>query len=188
MLQQRITYQENGFQLYADENDTERTAWYTTFTLKDARIEKAQTKKIKYWTPLNSAVVEIPNRTFVCVWEIRDGEEVEEASFYFTNGNVKPKLGWSIDRAKAYGENAYMITLEWSGHAYDYIHKSHIWLKNKKTGKKFAFLKETIGPLEPNGSVLKDQYIILLPDGVNLEDLTIEGDELLGQKYLLVKN
>lgn len=188
MLQQRITYQEKGFQLYADENDTGRTAWYTTFALKDARIEKAQTKKIGYWTPLNSVVVEIPNRTFVCIWEIRDGEEVEEYSFYFTNGNVKPQLGWRIDRAKPYGENAWMITLEWLSHTYDSIHKSHIWLKNKKTGKKFAFLKETIGPLEPNGSVLKDQYIILLPEGVSVNDLAIEGDELLRQKYLFVKN
>ena len=81
-----------------------------------------------------------------------------------------------------------MITLEWLSHTYDSIHKSHIWLKNKKTGQKFAFLKETIGPLEPNGSVLKDQYIILLPEGVSVNDLAIEGDELLRQKYLFVKN
>lgn len=187
MLKERLVYKEDGFQLNADAKEEGRVAYYMTFNLKDAQIQKAQTNRVEYWTPQNAAVQKVPNKTFVCVWEIKDGEEVEEYCFYHTNGNVKAKLGWRIERARKYGENAYMITLEWM-RLYDYIHKRHIYLKNKKTGEKFAFLKETIGPLDVNSRVLKDQYIILLPEGVNVENLSIEADELLQQKYLLVKN
>lgn len=45
-----------------------------------------------------------------------------------------------------------------------------------------------ISPLDKTSRELRDQYIILLPEGVRAEDLVIEGDELLQQKYLLVKN
>lgn len=187
MLKDRIELKEDGFQLYEDEKESGRSAYYTTFSLKDTQIRKTQTNRIEYQS-LDSTLQEVNNKTFVCIWEMKEGEEVEEYSFYFTNGHAKPKLGWKIERARPYGDNAYMITIEWMNHVGEEIHKSHIYLKNKKTEKKFAFLKEVISPLDKTSRELRDQYIILLPEGVRAEDLVIEGDELLQQKYLLVKN
>ena len=78
-----------------------------------------------------------------------------------------------------------MIRLKWIDHQSDRIHSSHIWLKNSQNGRKYSFLTEYIAP--ENGRE-EDCYIIeILPGRANPNTLVIEGDEILLEKYAIVR-
>lgn len=187
MLKDRVVIKDKGFQILEDLTAPGREAYFTTFSLKDEKAVRNQMYSLTYYTPLNTMTQPVENRSFVCVWEeTTDNKQIEEYTFYFTTAGAKPKLQWSIEKAKKYGSNAYMITLKWKDHYSEPIHRSHIWLKHKRSNSRFTFLRELIEPLDANASEPIDQYIIEVPAGVDPTDLVIEGDELLQQKYLLM--
>lgn len=75
--------------------------------------------------------------------------------------------------------------MAWIDHQSDRIHSSHIWLKNSQNGRKYSFLTEYIAP--ENGRE-EDCYIIeILPGRANPNTLVIEGDEILLEKYAIVR-
>lgn len=185
MLKERVTVNRNGFQVSKDSEEPERSAYYATFSLADEKVEKLQANPVTYWNALNASAQMVNNRTFICVWEVKGQEVVEEYSFYFTTETVRPQMRWRIEKNKKYGDAAYVITLEWMGPQWDKIHKSHIWLKHKRSKRKFSFLKDVIEPMDLNKTPLMDQYVINLPMDVRPEELVIECDELLQKKYLL---
>ena len=112
-------------------------------------------------------------------------DEADECRIYLGNGRAKPRISWSIEKEQAYGDYAYMIRLKWIDHQSDRIHSSHIWLKNSQNGRKYSFLTEYIAP--ENGRE-EDCYIIeILPGRANPNTLVIEGDEILLEKYAIVR-
>ena len=125
-----------------------------------------------------------PN-SYVYIWETKDEIMVDECRIYLGNGRAKPRISWSIEKEQAYGDYAYMIRLRWMDHQTDRIHSSHLWLKNGQNGRKYSFLTEYIAP--ENGRE-EDCYIIeILPGRANPNALVIEGDEILLEKYAIVR-
>lgn len=188
MLKDRIKLTNNGFEVYMDDSAEPRNAYYTTFDdLRDGVVNRADARNISYTVDVLNPGVSIKDKKFVCVWESLGEKILEEHSFYINRSGSLSRIKWSIVPVKKYGENAYKITLEWLDPVYEIkgIHKKHMWLKNKKTGMRYSFLKET---LLDGGRDYKDEYIIEVPAGmeVNVNDLIIEGDELLCSKYMLV--
>lgn len=115
----------------------------------------------------------------------KDEIMVDECRIYLGNGRAKPRISWSIEKEQAYGDYAYMIRLRWMDHQTDRIHSSHLWLKNGQNGRKYSFLTEYIAP--ENGRE-EDCYIIeILPGRANPNALVIEGDEILLEKYAIVR-
>lgn len=183
MLKKRIIIEQDGFQINPEKEDAGRRAYYTTFSLGSTDVDKSSPKAVQYWDSVNQYTQRKLSRSFVCVWEEKDGKQVDECRFYIGGGENKPRIRWSIESAPRYGENAYMIRLRWVNHQTDKIHKSHIWLKNQENERKFSFLCECIEPL---GGTEEAQYIIdVLPGTAGVSRLMIEGDELLLQKYIL---
>lgn len=187
MLQERITIIGTGFKILKDMGNPNKEAYYTSFTLRDGAIDRTIRQSIQYWDVLNPGITNLENNTYICVWEEKNGKVSEEYAFYISNHGNKPRLKWSITAAAPYGERAYKITLEWLDNIYESIHKNHIWLKNSRTGQKYVFLKEYIEPMDPGDKIKKDEYIINVPYDIQTSDLVIEGDNLLQQKYLLVR-
>lgn len=187
MLKERIKLTDNGFRIVRDDTKPGRQAYFTKFSLRDGEIDKVVGNALSYWDAMNPVGEKVQDRTFVCVWENEDGQTVEEHLFYINRMGKKPRLRWHMERAPRYGERAYKITLEWMDNVYDSIHKNHICLKNRQNGRTYAFLKEYIEPVNLNDRIKKDEYIIDVPYDVEVADLMIEGDELLLQKYLLIR-
>lgn len=185
-LKERVSVSANGFQVKKESEQSEKKAYYNVFTLQDTVIEKNCENPLTYWNAYEASSYRVKEGEFVCVWEIDEEGNVEEYSFCYTGGKAQPRISWEFEPASKYGENAYMITIEWKDNRFERIHREHIWLKHKKSGRKFSFLRETLYPLDPSDNVKKDQYIITLPGDVTIEQLTIEADDLLRQKYLLV--
>lgn len=184
MLKERITICETGFKVREENRDSGRLAFYTVFSLKDLRIDRSQAHPVTYWDAMNSFVQKININSFVRVWEEKDGVEIDAYQFYVGTAGAKPRIQWSIERDRHYGENAYMVKLKWVDHIKERIHKSHIWLKDEQSGRKYAFLREYIEP----DSNEEDRYIIdILPGTADVSRLIIEGDELLQKKYLIVR-
>lgn len=184
MLKERITICGNGFQIRKGNADQERRAFYTTFSLKDADVDRNQGQPVGYWDAMNHATQPIAANSCVCVWEEKQGSVEESYEFYIGNGNAKPRLQWSITKDSHYGEYAHMVKLKWIDHTRDRIHKKHIWLKDEQTGRTYRFLREYIEPDEKE----EDRYIIdILPGTADVHRLVIEGNELLLQKYLIVR-
>ena len=186
MLKDRIELTNNGFAVYMDDSVEPRNAYYTIFNnLSDGVVNRANAREVSYTVDAMNTGVPVDNKNFVCVWESLGEKILEEHFFYINRGGSRSHIKWSIVRARRYGKNAYKITLEWLDPVYEIegIHKKHMWLKNKRTGMRYSFLKET---LLDGGRGYKDEYIIEVPDGVNVGDLIIEGDELLCSKYILV--
>lgn len=188
MLKDRIRLTNNGFKIYMDDSAGPRDAYYTIFNdLKDGMVNRADARNISYIVDVMNPGVTVTDKTFVCVWESIGEKVLEEHSFYINRSGSRARIKWSIVPARRYGENAYKITLEWLDPVYEIkgIHKKHMWLKNKKTGMRYSFLKET---LLDGGRDCKDEYAIEVPAGmeVNVNDLIVEGDELLCSKYILV--
>lgn len=186
MLKDRVNITAGGFQVKREANNEMKCVYYNIFELQDGFIEKTQENPVQYWDALNTYTQSIEKGKFVCVWEADTDGRTEEYSFYSSNGNAQPRIEWRIERAPDYGERACMITIEWKDNKYEPIHRSHIWLRHKKSNRKFNFLRETIRPLDRNAKIKRDQYIIVLPAKVEPEQLVIEADELLRQKYLLI--
>lgn len=183
MLKDRITEDTNGFQIRKDPADAGRKAYYVIFALRDAEtdISKKQPQPANYWDALHPGMNQTPPRSLIFVWEEKDGKRIEEYQFYIGNAGNKPRIQWSITRAREYGEYAYMIRLKWADNQSEPIHKSHIWLKDRRKGKKFAFLRECIAPA---AGTQEDRYVIdVLPGMAEIQDLVIEADEILLQKY-----
>ena len=104
-----------------------------------------------------------PN-SYVYIWETKDEIMVDECRIYLGNGKV-------LHASQTAGK--------------DRIHSSHIWLKNSQNGRKYSFLTEYIAP--ENGRE-EDCYIIeILPGRANPNTLVIEGDEILLEKYAIVR-
>lgn len=184
MLRERITICETGFRIKEENRDPGRLAFYTVFSLKDAAIDKSQAQPVAYWDAMNPSMQRVDIRSFVYVWEEKDGIEVDTYQFYVGNAGAKPRIQWSVVRDTRYGQNAHMIKLKWVDHTGERIHKGHIWLKDEQSGRKYGFLREYI---EPDGKE-EDRYIIdILPGTADVSRLIIEGDELLQQKYLIVR-
>lgn len=185
MLKDRIVVDENGFQVNRESADPERKAYYATFTLADEEIDKSQGKQIKYWDAMNPYSQRVQPNSYMYIWETKDEIMVDECRIYLGNGRAKPRISWSIEKEQAYGDYAYMIRLKWIDHQSDRIHSSHIWLKNSQNGRKYSFLTEYIAP--ENGRE-EDCYIIeILPGRANPNTLVIEGDEILLEKYAIVR-
>lgn len=185
-LKERVSVSANGFQVRKESEQSEKRAYYNVFTLQDAVVEKNYKNPITYWNAFEASSYRVKDGEFVCVWEIDKDNNVEEYSFCYSERGVKPRIAWEFESVPRYGENAYMITIEWRDNRFEKINRDHIWLKHKRSERKFNFLQKTLYPLDPNGSVKKDQYIITLPGDVRIEELTIEADDLLQQKYILV--
>lgn len=182
MLKERIKISGNGFKIKREGSDPERRAFYAKFFLYDEEADKSQARPAAYWDANNDQSHMIERNSFIYVWEEKDGVEIESCSFYISGGNAKPKLRWSIERDRRYGDDAYMITLKWVDHTGEKIHKKHIWLKDEQSGRKYRFLKEYIEPDEKE----EERYIIdVLPGTADVRHLMIEGDDVLQQKYLI---
>lgn len=187
MLKERIRLTDEGFRVERDSLNPDRTAYFTKFRLEDGTIDRISGEPLSYWEVLNPYGQRVADKTFVCVWETERGNIVEEHFFYINRTGSRPRLCWNMERSPKYGDQAYKITLKWPDQYYEPIHKNHIWLLNRQDGKKYAFLKEFIEPMDKEGRIKKDEYIIDVPEHVNVAELSIEGDELLCQKYLLIK-
>lgn len=185
-LKERVSVSANGFQVKKESEESVKKAYYNVFTLQDTVVEKNYKNPITYWNAFEASSYKAKEGEFVCVWEIDEDNNVEEYSFCYSEGRAKPRIAWEFEPAPRYGENAYMITIEWKDNKFERIYRDHIWLKHKRSGRKFNFLQETLYPLDTGSTVKKDQYIITLPGDVTIDQLTIEADDLLRQKYLLV--
>ncbi|MCI5900331.1 MAG: hypothetical protein MRZ69_08305 [Lachnospiraceae bacterium] len=184
MLKERITICETGFQIRKENRDSGRLAFYTVFSLRDTAIDRSQAHPVTYWDAMNPSMQRVDTKSFVYVWEEKNGVEIDAYQFYVGTAGAKPRIQWSIERDRHYGENAYMIKLKWMDHIKERIHKRHIWLKDEQSGRKYGFLREYI---EPDVNE-EDRYIIdVLPGTADVSCLIIEGDELLHQKYLIVR-
>lgn len=185
-LKERVNISANGFQVIKESADSTRKAYYNLFKLQDAEIEKNRNNPVNYWSPFEASTYTAKDGEFVCVWEIDDEGNTEEYAFCYSAGGAKPKISWGFEPAPKYGESAYMLTIEWKDNRFERINRKHIWLQHKKSGRKFGFLQETLYPLDTGSSVKKDQYIISLPGDVSIEQLAIETDDLVRQKYLVI--
>lgn len=185
-LRERISVSANGFQVKKESTESTKRAYYNIFKLQDAEVEKNYKNPITYWNAFEASTYTAKEGDFVCVWETDDDGNIEEYSFCYTEGKAKPRIFWGFEPAPKYGEGAYMLTIEWKDNRFERTHRNHIWLSHKKSGRTFKFLQETLYPLDPGSNVKKDQYIIKLPGDVSIEQLAIEADELLRQKYLLI--
>lgn len=187
MLKERIKICGNGFKIKKENTDPERNAFYVLFSLRDAKADKSrQIYPAAYRNANNDRPNEqgITRNSFVYVWEEKNGAEVESYSFYIDGGNAKPRIRWSIEKDKKYGDYAHRITLKWIDHTGEKIHKNHIWLKDEQSGRKYHFLREYVEPDEKE----EDRYIIdVLPGTADVRQLVIEGDDVLQQKYLIVR-
>lgn len=185
-LKERVSISANGFQVVKDGEESTKKAYYNVFTLQDATIEKNRNNPITYWSPYEASTYTVKDGECVCVWEIDEQDRVEEYVFCCSAGNVQPRITWKFEAAPKYGQNAYMLTIEWSDNRFEKIHRKHMWLYHKKSGRKFNFLKEIIYPLDIGDRIKRDQYIVTLPAGESIDQLSVEADELLRKKYLLV--
>lgn len=187
-LKERVSISANGFQVKKESADSKKQAYYNVFTLQDQEIVKNCQNPIQYWNAYDATnPYQVKEGLFVCVWEQDENGDTEEYSFCYTDGKAQPRIFWNIEPAPKYEVmNPHMITIEWKDNKFEKINRKHIWLKDKKSGRRYNFLQENLYPLDPGDSVKKDQYIIMLPDGISVEQLVIEADDLLRQKYILV--
>lgn len=186
MLKDRVILTANGFQVKREIDGSNRNAYYNLFELQDRDIEKNCENPIQYWDAYNAYTEKVEKGRFVCIWETDGDGETEEYLFYNGSGSAQPRIEWRIEKASNYGDGACMITIEWKDNRFEPIHRRHIWLRHKESNRKFNFLQEIIKPLDTDGKIKRDQYIIVLPPGVEIEQLAVEADELLRKKYLIV--
>lgn len=182
MLKDRIKITGTGFRVFWD-GESQRRVYYGEFTLKDGEEDEVSMTETAYWDPVRAAEVILDkNQCFIAVTEKEDDKVVEEYRFFFSNRNNKPELAITMKPKRAYGKNAYMITVEWVECKAEPINSRYIYLTD--AGKeKYGFLKKWIEPLEPDGKRLLDRYVFALPQGEKIENYSVEVDPLVRQKY-----
>ena len=186
MLQERVIVTKKGFKVSKDPAAQERRAFYTVFSLADAKVDYSTLKPVEYWNVQFSHEAVIAKGHFVVIIEKQGDNIIEEATIFIPHEMAKPKLSWRIKRNMFFGKSACLITIEWLEGKGEAIHRSHIWLKEHTKGRKFTFLKEQIKPSTASKGKQKDQYVIQLPADVRVESLSIEVDELVREKYALI--
>lgn len=144
---------------------------------------------LQHWNGAAAFEVKLSDEADTCVRVIeKEGERVvEKYEFYYTPYDTSRELRLSMEKAKKiYGENAYLITVEWVECRSEPISSRYIFLENKE-GERFYFLRDTIEAMDPDGRRLQDQYITRLPENHDIADYKLTAAPLLCQKYIILE-
>ena len=188
MLRERVKRNGNRF-LVLQEAGTSRKVFYGVFQLEDNPEREIRMKQMQYWDGASAFEVALNPEVETCVRiiEKENGSTIEKYEFYYEPHATGRELRLSKERAKKeYGENAYLLTIEWIGCRAEPISSRYIYLENSD-GEKFYFLRDTIEAMNPDGKRLMDQYITRLPESESIEDYRLVAAPLVHQKYSVIE-
>lgn len=188
MLSERVKRNGNSFWVLR-ESGTSRELFYGLFQLEKNPEQEIHMLPMQYWDGARAFEVKLDIKMETCVRiiEKENGSTVEKYEFYYDPYETGRELRLSKERAKKeYGENAYLLTIEWIGCRAEPISSRYIYLENSD-GEKFYFLRDTIEAMNPDGKRLMDQYITRLPEGESIEDYRLVAAPLVQQKYIVTE-
>lgn len=186
MLKDRFFQNGNFFYVSKEKAATEKKLFYKFFSLEDDIENLEGVRPLNYWDPCaeqDSRVALEANRYILLVE--KEGERVAEKDwFYAKAGDAGKGLVITVKKAKKYGKNAYMITIEWtSEEEAEAINSRYIYLYHTGKKEKLYFLQELIAPLDPYGKKRIDQYIFELPEADSLDDYDIRVEPIVRKQY-----
>ena len=186
MLKDRFFQNGNFFYVSKEKSDTEKQLFYKFFSLEDDIEDLEGLRPLNYWDPRaeqDSRVALEMNRYILLVE--KEGERISEKDwFYAESGDAGKGLEITRKKAKKYGKNAYMITIEWtSEEEAEAINSRYIYLYHTGKKEKLYFLQELIAPLDPYGKKRMDQYIFELPETDSPDDYKIQVEPIVKKQY-----
>ena len=184
-LKERIKKRDNFFYVIKD-NNSNRKVYYAQIKLEDNPEAPVSYIEIEYWNGASAFEVKLSDTcsSFVSVIEKENDTVVEKEEFYYTPFEESCELAITVEKArKAYGVNAFMISIEWIDGRAEPIHNRYIYLEHTNTGEKFYFLKETIEADNPDARRLVAQFITRLPDGQDIDEYRVVVAPVVREKY-----
>ena len=181
-MKDRILNEESGISI-EKKKGTDFKLYYFKFRLSDEDYEENSKRlsEIDYSEILgNQSIIELEEGDCVCIIEKDEGKEVERCEYYYRKRTVKGQLECRIKRARFWGKNTWKIVFSCDNVSGESIGSRHFKVNYKE--RQFVFPKESIlvkGKKRRN----KSEYFIVLPDKVDIKDVSVSADDLVQGKY-----
>lgn len=186
MLKDRFFQNGKFFYVSKEKADTDKNLFYKFFSLEDDVENLENLEPMNYWDPRTEqeSKVNLGKNCYVLLVEKERDKVCEKEWFYVNSEGACKGLLITGKKAKKYGKNAYMITIEWtSEEEAEAINSRYIYLYHTGKKEKLYFLQELIAPLDPYGKKRIDQYIFELPEEECLDNYNVQVEPIVEKQY-----